>query len=274
LTIAGSDSCGGAGIQADIKTMTALGVYAMSAVTALTAQNTTGVTDILEVTPEFLGRQLDSIFTDIRPDAVKVGMISSAALAETVAERLRFYRAENLVVDPVMVSGSGVRLLRSGTLETLKRCLLPGAALVTPNLPEAEALSGSPVSDREDMRRAAAAISAECGCPVLCKGGHGAGDASDLLYREGVYTWFAGERIHNPNSHGTGCTLSSAIACGLAEGMSLERSIRRAKAFVTGALRAGLALGRGNGPLDHMWEIRVTTHLPFKNIIKTTRMPR
>ena len=227
LTIAGSDSCGGAGIQADIKTMTANGVYAMSAITALTAQNTTGVTGIMEVTPEFLGKQLDSVFTDIYPDAVKIGMVSSAELIETISEKLIFYNAKNIVVDTVMISTSGSKLLQDDAIETLKNCLF----------------------------RQAEIISNEYGCAVLCKGGHNINDANDLLYRNRKYRWFIGERIDNKNTHGTGCTLSSAIASGLAKGMDLETSIQLAKEYVSGALRAMLDLGKGNGPLNHMWDI-------------------
>lgn len=256
LTIAGSDSCGGAGIQADIKTMTAFGVYAMSAITALTAQNTTGVSDIMEVTPEFLGRQLDSIFTDIRPDAVKIGMVSSSALIETISEKLSCYQAKNIVVDPVMVSTSGSKLLRDEAVETLKRRLLPMADLLTPNIPEASILSGISVANEADMVKAAEIICEKYGCAVLCKGGHSVNDASDVLFRDGGYVWFTGERIDNPNTHGTGCTLSSAIASCLAKGMDLETSIRMAKEFISGALKAMLDLGKGNGPLDHMWKIR------------------
>jgi hydroxymethylpyrimidine/phosphomethylpyrimidine kinase len=255
LTIAGSDSCGGAGIQADIKTMTAYGVYAMSAVTALTAQNTTGVADIMEVAPEFLGRQLDSIFTDIYPDAVKIGMVSSADLIETISERLKFYRAKNIVLDPVMISTSGSKLLRDDAVTALKKYLLRQAVLLTPNIPEASVLSGIPVVNEEDMIKAAEIISGEYGCAVLCKGGHSVNDASDLLYRSNGYSWFIGERIDNLNTHGTGCTLSSAIASGLAKDMDLETSIRLAKEYVTGALKAMLDLGKGNGPLNHMWNI-------------------
>mgnify|MGYP001249961723 CR=1 FL=1 len=259
LTIAGSDSCGGAGIQADIKTMTAFGVYAMSAITALTAQNTTGVSDIMEVTPEFLGKQIDSIFTDIRPDAVKIGMVSSSALIETISEKLSFYQAKNIVVDPVMVSTSGSKLLRDEAVETLKMRLLPLADLLTPNIPEASILSGISIANKTDMEKAAEIISGKYGCAVLCKGGHSLNDASDVLFRDGRCQWFAGERIDNPNTHGTGCTLSSAIASCLAEGMDLETSIREAKKYVSGALKAMLVLGKGNGPIYHMWRVRNRT---------------
>ena len=255
LTIAGSDSCGGAGIQADIKTMTMNGVYAMSAVTALTAQNTTGVTGIMEVTPEFLAMQLDAVFADIRPDAVKTGMVSSEGLISVIAERLRHYAAENIVVDPVMVATSGARLIADGAVEALKRELLPTAALVTPNIPEAEILSGLSIGSADDMIRAAEKISFGYGCAVLCKGGHSLNDANDLLYCEGNYRWFSGKRIDNPNTHGTGCTLSSAIAANLAKGFSLEESVERAKDYISGALAAMLDLGRGSGPMNHAFAL-------------------
>lgn len=255
LTIAGSDSSGGAGIQADIKTMTANGVYAMSAITALTAQNTTGVTGVIEVTPEFLGKQLDCIFTDIYPDAVKIGMVSSAKLIETISERLKFYKAKNIVLDPVMISTSGSKLLQDDAIETLKNNLFPQAVLLTPNIPEASVLSGISIANEEDMVKAAEIISNQYGCAVLCKGGHRVNDANDLLYYNNKYKWFIGERINNNNTHGTGCTLSSAIACGLAKGMDLDTSIRLAKEYVSGALKAMLDLGKGSGPLNHMWNI-------------------
>ncbi|AUS95303.1 bifunctional hydroxymethylpyrimidine kinase/phosphomethylpyrimidine kinase [Clostridium thermosuccinogenes] len=255
LTIAGSDSGGGAGIQADIKTMTANGVYAMSAITALTAQNTTGVTGIMEVTPEFLGQQLDCIFTDIYPDAVKVGMVASAGLIETISEKLKFYNAKNIVVDPVMISTSGSKLLRDDAIETLKSRLFPQALLLTPNIPEASVLSGVPIENEEDMIKAAEIISRQYGCAVLCKGGHSASNANDLLYQNNKYRWFTGEKINTKNTHGTGCTLSSAIACGLAKGLDLERSIQLAKEYISGALKAMLDLGKGNGPINHMWNI-------------------
>lgn len=255
LTIAGSDSCGGAGIQADIKTMTAHGVYAMSAVTALTAQNTTGVMDMMEVTPEFLGKQLDSIFTDIDPDAVKIGMVSSAGLIEILSERLKFYHAKNIVIDPVMVSTSGSKLLQGEAVETLKNCLFRQAVLLTPNIPEASVLSGVSIVNEADMIKAAGILSNEYGCAVLCKGGHRLSDANDLLYWNHTYRWFIGERIDNRNTHGTGCALSSAITCGLAKGLDLETSIQSAKEYVSGALRAMLDLGKGSGPLNHAWNI-------------------
>jgi len=255
LTIAGSDCSGGAGIQADIKTMTANGVYAMSAITALTAQNTTGVSGIMEVTPEFLGMQLDSIFTDIFPDAVKIGMVSSAVLIEVIAEKLKFYNAGNIVVDPVMVSASGSKLLRDDAIETLKSKLFPLALILTPNIPEASVLTGISIENENDMIKAAETIGSQFGCAVLCKGGHSVNDANDLLYYDNKYKWFRGERINNENTHGTGCTLSSAIACNLAKGMDLETSVQKAKDYITGALKAMLNLGKGCGPLNHMWNI-------------------
>ena len=256
LTIAGSDSSGGAGIQADLKTMTANGVYAMSAITALTAQNTTGVTDILESTPRFLSEQLDAIFTDIFPDAVKIGMVSSAELIAVIAAKLKAYKAENIVVDPVMVATSGAKLLRSDAVEALCRELLPLAAVLTPNIPEAEILSGMTITDAAGMEAAARLISEKYGCAVLCKGGHKVNDADDLLWREGAGKWFHGKRIDNPNTHGTGCTLSSAIASNLAKGYDLDVSVERAKAYISGALAAMLDLGHGSGPMNHMFALK------------------
>ena len=255
LTIAGSDSSGGAGIQADIKTMTANGVYAMSAVTALTAQNTTGVYGILESTPEFLASQLDCIFTDIFPDAVKTGMVSSTGLIEVIADKLKQYKAKNIVVDPVMVATSGSRLISQEAVDALKELLLPLATVLTPNIPEAEVLSGLTISGPADMEKAAQAIGETYGCAVLCKGGHDLNDANDLLWRNGTCKWFHGRRIDNPNTHGTGCTHSSAIASNLAKGCDLDTSVERSKVYLSGALAAMLDLGRGSGPLDHLFSI-------------------
>ena len=258
LTIAGSDSSGGAGIQADIKTMTANGVFAMSAITALTAQNTTGVYGILEVTPEFLANQLDCIFTDIRPDAVKTGMVSSSALIEVIAQKLTQYKAKNLVIDPVMVATSGAKLISDEAIETLKGKLLGLATLITPNIPEAQVLSGMDIRTAEDMERAAKAIYEAYGCAVLCKGGHQLNDANDLLYSKEGARWYHGRRIVNPNTHGTGCTLSSAIASNLAKGYSLDEAVERAKAYISGALAAMLDLGKGSGPMNHMFDLKGT----------------
>lgn len=256
LTIAGSDSSGGAGIQADIKTMTANGVYAMSAVTALTAQNTTGVYGILESTPEFLASQLDCIFTDIFPDAVKTGMVSSTGLIEVIADKLKQYKAKNIVVDPVMVATSGSRLISQEAVDALKALLLPLATVLTPNIPEAEVLSGLTISGPADMEKAAQAIGEAYGCAVLCKGGHDLNDANDLLWRDGTCKWFHGRRIDNPNTHGTGCTLSSAIASNLAKGYDLDTAVERAKAYLSGALAAMLDLGTGQGPMDHLFDLK------------------
>ena len=256
LTIAGSDSSGGAGIQADIKTMTANGVYAMSAVTALTAQNTTGVYGILESTPEFLANQLDCIFTDIFPDAVKTGMVSSTGLIEVIADKLKQYKAKNIVVDPVMVATSGSRLISQEAVDALKELLLPLATVLTPNIPEAEVLSGLTISGPADMEKAAQAIGEAYGCAVLCKGGHDLNDANDLLWRNGTCKWFHGRRINNPNTHGTGCTLSSAIASNLAKGCDLDTAVERAKAYLSGALAAMLDLGAGQGPMDHLFDLK------------------
>ena len=255
LTIAGSDCSGGAGIQADLKTMTMNGVYAMSAITALTAQNTTGVSAIQESTPEFLKQQIDAIFEDIRPDAVKIGMVASSELIRVIADRLRFYRAENVVVDPVMVATSGSSLMKTDAVQTLTKELLPLAALVTPNIPEAQVLSGMEILSVQDMEAAAKKIGDTYRCSVLLKGGHCVNDANDLLYAKGETTWFNGKRIDNPNTHGTGCTLSSAIAANLAKGFSLHDSVRRAKDYISGALAAMLDLGKGSGPMNHAFDL-------------------
>ena len=256
LSIAGSDSSGGAGIQADIKTMSAHGVFAMTAITALTAQNTTGVTDILDSTPAFLSAQLDAVFTDIFPDAVKIGMVSSAELISVIAQKLRQYGARHIVVDPVMVATSGSRLLREDAVEALKTELLPLAEVATPNIPEAEILADMTIRTPADMEAAARKISEQYGCAVLCKGGHDLNDANDLLWKDGAGYWFNGRRINNPNTHGTGCTLSSAIAANLAKGMALEDAVRRAKEYISGALAAMLDLGHGRGPMNHLFDLK------------------
>ena len=251
LTIAGSDSSGGAGIQADLKTMIMNGVYGMSAVTALTAQNTTGVRAIQEVDPDFLRQQIDAVFEDIYPDAVKTGMVSSAELIRVIADRLRFYNAKNVVVDPVMVATSGSALLKNDAVKVLMGELLPLARVVTPNIPEAQVLSGMKIVSKEDMISVAKKIGDDHNCAVLLKGGHSINDANDLLYADGELHWFEGRRIDNPNTHGTGCTLSSAIASNLAKGYTLTQSVKRAKEYISGALEAMLDLGSGSGPLHH-----------------------
>ena len=255
LSIAGSDCSGGAGIQADIKTMTMNGVYAMSAITALTAQNTTGVTGISEVTPDFLAMQLDSIFTDIRPDAVKIGMVASSDLIKTIASKLKEYGAENIVVDPVMVATSGSALIKNDAVETMVKELLPISALVTPNIPESEILSGMVIKTEEEMLAAAKKIGDDYGCAVLLKGGHSINDANDLLYANGEFKWFYGKRIDNSNTHGTGCTLSSAIASNLAKGYTIDEAVKKAKEYISGALEAMLDLGKGSGPMKHNFDL-------------------
>ncbi len=256
LTIAGSDCSGGAGIQADLKTMTMNGVYAMSAITALTAQNTTGVRAIQESSPEFLKQQLDAIFEDIYPDAVKIGMVSSCELIRVIADRLRYYDAKNVVVDPVMVATSGYALMKTDAVQTLVEELFPLSALVTPNVPEAEILSGLTIETKEDMMTAAKQIGDNYHCAVLLKGGHSVNDANDLLYTNGELIWFEGKRINNPNTHGTGCTLSSAIAANLAKGFTLAESVQRAKDYISDALSAQLDLGRGAGPMNHSFDLQ------------------
>ena len=256
LSIAGSDSCGGAGIQADIKTMTLNGVYAMSAITALTAQNTTGVSAILEADADFLKKEINAVFEDIYPDAVKIGMVSSSALIAVIAERLQFYQAKNIVVDPVMVATSGARLISDSAADTLKEKLFPIADLITPNIPEAEVLTGMKITDKNDMESAAVAIGRQFSCAVLIKGGHSINDADDILYFNGKTTYFKGRRIDNPNTHGTGCTLSSAVAANLAKGYSLEKSVERAKEYISGALGAMLDLGKGSGPINHAFDLK------------------
>lgn len=256
LTIAGSDCSGGAGIQADIKTMISNGVYAMSAITALTAQNTMQVAGVMEVSPDFLEKQLDCIFSDIFPDAVKVGMMASQPLIHVIAEKCKEYHVKNIVVDPVMISTSGSRLLNENAIETLRRELLPLSTVVTPNIPEAEVLAGMTIKTKEDMITAAKKISASYHCCVLCKGGHSINDANDLLCEHGEITWFEGKRIDNPNTHGTGCTLSSAIASNLAKGYNLNSSIKRAKEYISGALEDMLDLGQGSGPMNHGFSLK------------------
>jgi len=255
LTIAGSDCSGGAGIQADLKTMTMNGVYAMSVITALTAQNTTGVRAIQESTPDFLKQQIDAVFEDIYPDAVKIGMVASNELIRVITDRLKCYNAKNVVIDPVMVATSGSALLKNDALQTLMEELLPLATLVTPNIPEAQVLSGLIIESKEDMITAAKQIGDKYHCAVLLKGGHSIHDANDLLYTNGELLWFEGKRIDNSNTHGTGCTLSSAIVSNLAKGFSLAESIQRSKDYLSGALAAMLDLGQGSGPMMHNFDL-------------------
>ena len=256
LSIAGSDCSGGAGIQADIKTMTMNGVYAMSAITALTAQNTTGVIAIQESTSDFLKQQIDAVFQDIYPDAVKIGMVASSELICVIADRLRHYHAKNVVIDPVMVASAGSSLMKQNAVQTLIKELFPISTLVTPNIPEAQVLSGITIANKEDMIAAAKQIGVSNHCAVLLKGGHSINDANDLLYANGELRWFEGKRINNPNTHGTGCTLSSAIAANLAKGFTLAESIQRAKDYICGALAAMLNLGKGSGPMTHAFDLQ------------------
>lgn len=255
LSIAGSDCSGGAGIQADIKTITVHKMYAMSVITALTAQNTTGVYGVLESTPEFVAQQMDAVFTDIRPDAVKIGMVSNKDIIEIIAQKLIEYHADNIVLDPVMVSTSGSKLLKQDAVDTLISRLMPLAAVITPNIPEAECLCGFSVENKDDMQKAAIRIAKNYQGNILIKGGHLEECSDDLLYSDGKFHWFEQIKIRNPNTHGTGCTLSSAIACNLALGRDIISSILHAKEYITGALNANLDLGAGPGPLDHCWKI-------------------
>lgn len=255
LTIAGSDSSGGAGIQADLKTMTVNGVYAMSVITALTAQNTQGVTGILDVSPEFINEQMDAVFIDIYPDAIKIGMVSSPEIVEAIARSLEKFQAKNIVLDPVMVATSGAKLLKEEAMDSLINRLIPLADVITPNIPEGEILSGMEIKSEDDMQKAAELIGDKYDCAVLLKGGHSINDANDLLYRDGKFRWFRSERIDNKNTHGTGCTLSSAIAANLSKGIDLDEAILKAKNYLTEALRAGLDLGKGSGPLMHNYAL-------------------
>lgn len=253
LTIAGSDCSGGAGIQADIKTITVHKMYAMSVITALTAQNTTGVYGIEEASKEFVCNQIDCVFKDIEPDAVKIGMVSNSEIIEAIAEKLFYYNARNIVLDPVMVATSGSKLISDEAIDVLVKKLMPLAKVITPNIKEAEVLCGFKVENTEDMIKAAKEIAKDLNIAVLVKGGHLSDDAIDILYENEKIVYFKSERIDNPNTHGTGCTLSSAIACNLANGESLEESIRNAKEYLTGAIKAKLDIGEGRGPLEHTY---------------------
>jgi hydroxymethylpyrimidine/phosphomethylpyrimidine kinase len=257
LSIAGSDCSGGAGIQADLKTMTAHKTYGMTAITALTVQNTVGVFDVLDVSPEFVKAQIDAVFTDIYPDAIKIGMVSNHQIIASISERLLFYKAKQIVVDPVMVATSGSKLLSTDAIHALKTTLLPIATVLTPNIPEAEVLCGFPIVSQEDMLRAARTMSDLFHTAILLKGGHLQETADDILLVDGHVHWLPGIRIHNPNTHGTGCTLSTALACNLANGMSLVEAAQSAKQYVAKALASGLNLGRGSGPIDHCVNIEV-----------------
>ncbi len=253
LTIAGSDCSGGAGIQADIKAISANGAFAMSAITALTAQNTLGVSEIVEVSPEFVSKQIDAVFEDIRPDAVKIGMVSSSEIVEAISSRLIFHKADNIVLDPVMVATSGADLMKNNTVKALAEKLIPICDLITPNFSEAEVLSEITIKNEEDMMKAAEKLFEKYNVNVLLKGGHSNNNANDLFYSKTKIIWFSGEKIDNPNTHGTGCTLSSAIAANLAKGYEIEKAIELAKDYLTGAIKSGLNLGKGRGPLNHFF---------------------
>lgn len=278
LAISGSDSSGGAGMQADLKTMLANGVFGMSAITALTAQNTMGVTGVQNVTPDMVAAQIDAVYADIPPQAIKIGMVSSAELITAIADRLEAHQATNIVLDPVMVATSGAKLIDDNAIAALTTRLFPLATVITPNIPETEVLlellnhhdatlqtehwaenaeQSNTIVDRDAMEQAGKTIAKHYGCAVLVKGGHGIADANDVLAEpDGTITWIDGERVDNPNTHGTGCTLSSAIASNLAKGDALPDAIRHAKAYLTGALHAQLDLGHGSGPMDHAWAWR------------------
>lgn len=286
LTVAGSDCSGGAGIQADLKTMTAHGIYGMSVITAITVQNTTGVVKSEPVLPEIVAGQFDAVCSDIMPGAVKTGMLFSEEIIDVVSYKIKQYNLKNIVVDPVFVSTSGSQLLKPQAAKALKEKLLPLAMVITPNIPEAQALTGISINSKEDMVLAASELCEASGANVLVKGGHGAFGADDLLYcteetardikyasgawagfvsnrhdivqvtGNGRETWFMHERVNTQNTHGTGCTLSSAIACNLASGMDIAAAIAAAKSYLTNALKAGLDIGHGNGPVDHCWNIK------------------
>lgn len=251
LTIAGSDPCGGAGIQADLKTFSAHGVYGMSVITALTAQNTLGVSGIQGVDPAFIEKQMEAVFSDIFPDSVKIGMVYDGAAVECIVKQLKKYQPKNIVVDPVLISTSRDVLIKEGGKEALEKLLFPLATLITPNLLEAEAFTGAAIQNKEEMEWAGKMLQEKYHCSVYIKGGHLATEADDVLITEEKCLWIPGMRIANENTHGTGCTLSSAIAAALAKGQSLEESAARSKAYVTLLIQTGLDLGKGRGPLCH-----------------------
>ena len=255
LTIAGSDSSGGAGIQADLKTFAAHGCYGMSVITAITAQNTTGVTAIQNITPDVVAAQIDAVFSDIRVDGVKVGMVSTAATIEVIAEKMKQYQPRVLVVDPVMVATSGAYLLEADARSVLRDKLLPLATLITPNMAEGEVLSGMDIRCKDEMEEAAEIILGDGARAVLLKGGHLADTADDLLRYSDLGIWFEGRRFDNPNTHGTGCSLSSALACNLAAGMNLKEAAAKAKAYVALGIEHGLPVGHGHGPIHHFVDL-------------------
>ncbi len=255
LTIAGSDTCGGAGIQADIKTFSALGTYGMSVITAVTVQNTQGVFGCQDITPDIIKAQIDAIFTDIEVSAVKIGMVSQIETIKAISEKLKQYHVKNLVLDPVMISKSGFDLMKSEAKETLIKELIPLAYIVTPNLPEAEVITGMSVKNLEDMEKSAKIIYDMGAKNVLIKGGHMENEATDILFDGEKYTYIKRERIHTKNTHGTGCTLSSAIAANLAKGQTVKQAVQNAKEYITVAIAHSLDIGKGVGPTNHFYTL-------------------
>ena len=256
LTIAGSDASGGAGIQADIKTMSALGVFAMSVIVSVVAENTSRVISIEDVSASVISDQIDAVFEDIPPDAVKIGMLSTPECMNAVAAKIREYRPANVVIDPVMYAKNGAPLMQESSIGTLISTIIPLADVLTPNIPEAEKIASMDIMSLDDMKRAAEKIAGMGSGAVLVKGGHRTGNADDLLFDGETFTVFPGTRIDTKNTHGTGCTLSSAIASYLARGEKLADAVRLAKDYVTGAISHALELGHGNGPTDHFFMFR------------------
>lgn len=255
LTIAGSDCSGGAGIQADLKTFSAHGVFGMSAIVSIVAENTCRVIDIQDVSPDMIKKQIDAVYEDMGTDAVKVGMLSQPCCMEAVAEKLLEYRPANVVIDPVMYAKNGCPLMDPGSIDRLIQQIIPLADLLTPNIPEAEKIAGMAIGSIDDMKQAAAEIH-RMGCKnVLVKGGHAMGDAVDVLFDGREYFYFSSQRIPTKNTHGTGCTYSSAIASNLALGHSMRQAVKLAKDYVTTAIRHALDIGKGHGPTHHFWEL-------------------
>ncbi len=255
LTIAGSDSGGGAGIQADLKTFAAHGVFGMSVITAVTAQNTIEVSAVQDISPEIIEKQIDAVLSDIGADGIKIGMVSRSASIEAIADTLGRYDFGPLVLDPVMVSKSGYALLQPEAAASLQSCLIPQATLVTPNLPEAELLSGMEIAGLDDMKKAAEKIWKMGAKNVLVKGGHLPGKATDLLFNGEEFTLIEGERIFTANTHGTGCTLSSAITANLAKGENMKSAVEKAKQYISIAISHSISLGKGHGPTHHFYEL-------------------
>ena len=255
LTVAGSDSGAGAGIQADLKTFAALGVYGTSAITAVTAQNTVGVTEILEIDPRMVGTQIDAVMTDIGAQALKTGMLGNAEVIATVVKKIHKYKVKNLVVDPVMVATSGQLLLHSSAIDIVRRSLIPLATVLTPNLPEAEKLAGMKLRNMNDIQEAARRIIAMGAGNVVIKGGHRSGPAIDLFFDGKKFRELRAPRSRSRHTHGTGCTFSAAITAYLATGETVETAVLLAKKYITEAIRKGFAVGAGNGPVHHFYDL-------------------